>query len=399
MGFNISEIVQGEKWRTFMKYLYAWGAALVLTGALFKLMYWPGAGTMLTIGMTTEVVIFFFSAFEPLHDEPDWTLVYPELAGMSDEEELRKYRKSSGLEGLNPEDLKEILTSVVASTSGGGGAAPAAGNQGAPVYASAGGGGLVFSEKFNEMLENAEIGPELFDKISKGLSKLSDTTSKLGDISEAASATSTYTENIKKASQSVQGFAETYQGSGQVLNESVNILSESFQKTAGTVSEVGDNFKGGVDRSVGSLEASLSAAGNEIKNRLVQSGNEVAEQMSTSATGLTTIYSQFADAMKVNGEVISNSSTDYQQQLDRLNKNMSALNAAHELHLQGTSEKLKDSQKVYAGVESMMKKLNLSIEETEKYADSVAKLNQNIASLNTVYGNMLSAMNVMSNNA
>lgn len=383
-----------------MKYLYAWGAALVLTGALFKLMYWPGAGTMLTIGMTTEVVIFFFSAFEPLHDEPDWTLVYPELAGMSDEEELRKYRKGSGLEGVNAEDLKEIITSVMSATAGGG--APqqiAGGGESTPVYASTGGGGLVFSEKFNEMLEKAEIGPELFEKISKGLNKLSDTSAKISDISEAAVATSSYTENIKKASQSIEGFVENYQGSGQVLNESVNILSESFQKVAGTISESGENFKGSVERSVGSLENHLTDAGKEVHERLVQSGAEVANQMGTSANGLTTVYNQLAEAMKANGEIISKSSSDYQTQLDRLNKNMGALNAAHELHLQGTSEKLKESQKVYAGVESMMKKLNTSIEETEKYADSVSKLNQSIASLNTVYGNMLSAMNVMSNNA
>jgi gliding motility-associated protein GldL len=118
MGINISEIVQGSGWKNFMKYLYGWGAALVLLGALFKLQYWPGAGTMLTIGMTVEVFIFFFSAFEPIHDEVDWTLVYPELAGMTDEEELRKYRKGSGMAGgLDPDDIKELIASVVAASS------------------------------------------------------------------------------------------------------------------------------------------------------------------------------------------------------------------------------------------------------------------------------------------
>ncbi len=397
MGFNIAEIVQGEKWRTFMKYLYAWGAALVLLGALFKLMYWPGAGTMLTIGMTTEVVIFFFSAFEPLHDEVDWTLVYPELAGMSDEEELRKYRKGSGLEGVNAEDLKEIIASVMSATQGVAPVAVAASGQATPVYH--GTGGLVFSEKFNQMLENAEIGPELFDKIGKGLKHLSETTTKLSDITQASVATTTYTENMKKAADSIANFTESYQGSGQVLSESVNVLSETFQRTAGTISESGANFKGNVERSVSNLENQLNSAGKEVHDRLVQSGAEVANQVGSAASGLTTIYIQLAEAMKANGEIVSKGSTGYQEQLDRLNKNMAALNAAHELHLQGTSEKLKDSQAVYSGVESMMKKLKVSIDETNKFGDSITKLNQNIASLNTVYGNMLSAMNVMSNNA
>jgi gliding motility-associated protein GldL len=395
MGFNISEIVQGEKWRIFMKYLYAWGAAVVLLGALFKLMYWPGAGTMLTIGMSVEVVIFFFSGFEPLHDEVDWTLVYPELAGMSDEEELRKYRKGSGLEGVNSEDLKEIITSVMAATSG---VAPAQGDgSGSQVVYSAAGGGLVFTEKFNQMLEKAEIGPELFEKIGKGLSKLSDTTSKLSDITDAASASSAFAQNIKKASESVSGLSDNYQNSGQVLNESINILSESFQKAAGTVAESGQNFMGGVERSVNSLENQLTKAGETVSTRIVQSGSDVATQISSAATNLTSTYMQLAESMKASGDVIEGGSSGYQEQLTRLNKNMAALNAAHELHLQGTSEKLKESQAVYSGVEGMLKKLKSSVEETEKYADSVSKLNQNIASLNTVYGNMLSAMNVMSN--
>jgi len=248
-----------------------------------------------------------------------------------------------------------------------------------------------------EMLENAKIGPELFDKISQGLYKLSDTTSKLSDISEAAAATSTYTQNIKNASESVAEFTESYQGNGQVLNESMNILSESFQKTAGSVSESGQNFMGGVERSVNNLQEQLSNAGETVRERIIQSGTEVANQISSAATNLSGTYAQLAEAMKANGEIINSGTGGYQEQLARLNKNMAALNAAHELHLQGTSEKLKESQQVYSGVEGMMKKLKSSIEETEKYADSVAKLNQNISSLNTVYGNMLSAMNVMSN--
>ena len=410
MGFKLSEFVQGEKWRTMMKYLYAWGASLVLTGALFKLMYRPAAGVMLTIGMSTEVIIFFFSGFEPLPDEVDWTLVYPELTGMSDEEELRKYRKGTGLEGIDADDLKEIIASAAASFRSSTAAAPAATTTqsaetaapqatGTPQpVASTGNAGAVFS-KFNQMLESADLSPELFNNISKGLNKLSDTTAKLSDISDAAKATSAYTNNINKANDSIANFVQNYEGSGQALNESVNILSENFQKVAGTISESGENFKGGLDRSVGSIEEHLSNAGEKIGEKLIQSSQSAASQIGDAANGLTSMYTQLAEAMKVNGEFIAQGSTGYQEQLDRLNKNMSALNAAHELHLQGTSEKLKESQAVYDGVESMMGKLKTSIEETEKYSDSVAKLNQSISSLNTVYGNMLSAMNVANNNA
>ena len=73
-----------KKFKNFMAKLYGWGASIVILGALFKLMNWPGAGAMLTIGLGTEAIIFFFSAFEKPHEEPDWSLVYPELAYMKD---------------------------------------------------------------------------------------------------------------------------------------------------------------------------------------------------------------------------------------------------------------------------------------------------------------------------
>ena len=57
----------GKKWKSFMAKLYGFGAAIVIIGAMFKIMHWPGAGPMLVVGLSTEAVIFFFSAFEPPH--------------------------------------------------------------------------------------------------------------------------------------------------------------------------------------------------------------------------------------------------------------------------------------------------------------------------------------------
>ena len=76
-----------KSFKNFMAKLYGWGAAVVILGALFKLQNWPGAGLMLIVGLGTEAVIFFFSAFEKPHEEPDWSLVYPELAYMKDPSE------------------------------------------------------------------------------------------------------------------------------------------------------------------------------------------------------------------------------------------------------------------------------------------------------------------------
>ena len=64
-----------------MNFAYGMGAAVVIIGALFKLMHWPGASAMLIIGLGTEALIFGLSAFDPVDKELDWSLVYPELAG------------------------------------------------------------------------------------------------------------------------------------------------------------------------------------------------------------------------------------------------------------------------------------------------------------------------------
>lgn len=76
-----------KKFKNGMAKLYGWGASVVILGAMFKLMHWPGAGGMLVVGLSIEAVIFFFSAFEKPHEEPDWSLVYPELGFMKDPED------------------------------------------------------------------------------------------------------------------------------------------------------------------------------------------------------------------------------------------------------------------------------------------------------------------------
>ena len=63
---------------------YSVGAAVVILGALFKIQHWEGGGTMLTVGLGTEAVIFLLyalaEAVQKKPKDPDWTKVYPELA-------------------------------------------------------------------------------------------------------------------------------------------------------------------------------------------------------------------------------------------------------------------------------------------------------------------------------
>lgn len=289
---SLAELVQSSGWKNFMAKLYGLGASVVIIGALFKIQHWPFAGVMLSVGLCTESIIFFFSAFEPLHEEVDWSLVYPELAGLPEEGgELPAHGKHHGGAGY---------------VGGGGGAGSAA------------------LAKFDEMLENAEITPDLFQKLGVGMKKLSEATANMNAMGDVSAASTKYMNTIKNA------------------DESLGKLADSYQSTTKVINETGSNYK------------------------------NIADSLSV---------------IEVGGK-------SYQQQLESLNKNLSALNAAYELQIKGTSANAKESDALYKGIQGLMKDLTESASDTKKYREQVAKLNDNLTALNNVYGNMLAAMNV-----
>ena len=80
MSGHGTSFFESKTWKNIMKYTYGLGAAVVIMGALFKIMHWPGASLMLIIGLSTEAVIFIMSVLEPVHLDADWSRVFPELA-------------------------------------------------------------------------------------------------------------------------------------------------------------------------------------------------------------------------------------------------------------------------------------------------------------------------------
>jgi gliding motility-associated protein GldL len=96
-----------------MNFAYGMGAAVVIVGALFKITHFelgPLTGTlMLSIGLLTEAFIFALSAFEPVENELDWTLVYPELAGGEAKPKSKKAEDSADANGLLSQKLDAML--------------------------------------------------------------------------------------------------------------------------------------------------------------------------------------------------------------------------------------------------------------------------------------------------
>jgi len=316
---NLSEIVQSAGWKNFMAKLYGIGASVVIIGAMFKIQHWPLASFFIILGLSTEAVIFFFSAFEPLHEELDWTLVYPELAGMTDPDELDEYKEGA--------------------VSGRG----------------------VTLDRFDDLFKQAEIKPESIQKLGDGLTSLNKTAENLSDISEASVATREYLKNVRAAADSVTTLTNNYSQSTSDLASSVSSLSQTYNKTADLISN----------------------SGKEIAEKFVQSGMSLADS-----------YTQLSEKMKADYEIITKGNVSFGDHLTNVNKNLNALNSAYELHLKNANEQMKGVDDVYKGIGQMMQQLKTSTEETQKYKDEMSKLSKSISELNTIYGNMLSAMNI-----
>jgi gliding motility-associated protein GldL len=176
---SLYKIVRSKPYKNFMAKLYGIGASVVITGALFKILHWNLADQLLMVGMFTEATIFFFSAFEPLHKEYDWSLVYPEL--------------HDGAKGANAQK------------------------------------GTV-SQQLDKMLAEAKIGPDLIESLASGMRNLSENAKKLSVTTDAAMATEGYVTNLSKAKEAVKNLTGVYEKSATDLSATSDLQVKSIQE-------------------------------------------------------------------------------------------------------------------------------------------------------------------------
>ena len=104
-----------QKWidsvpgQTFLNYAYSWGASIVILGTLFKLTHLPGANIMLYIGMGTEVLVFFISAFDRPFDKTAIGMDLPtHLEEEGNEGEVGEVRGVREVRGVGNSEAMEI---------------------------------------------------------------------------------------------------------------------------------------------------------------------------------------------------------------------------------------------------------------------------------------------------
>jgi gliding motility-associated protein GldL len=173
-----------------MNFAYGMGAAVVIIGALFKITHFelgPLTGTlMLAVGLLTEAFIFALSAFEPVDDELDWTLVYPELAG-------GQGNKKALAE--DPKDAQGIL-----------------------------------SQKLDAMLKEAKIDGELMSSLGNSIKNFEGAAKAISPTVDSISAQKKYSEEMSMAAAQMES-----------LNSLYKVQLESANRNAQANSEIADN--------------------------------------------------------------------------------------------------------------------------------------------------------------
>lgn len=224
-------------YKTIMPKVYGIGAAVVIIGALFKILHFQGADEMLMIGLSTEAVIFFLSAFEPAHQEVDWSKVYPELAEEYEAPavEHRISNRSQGQASL--------------------------------------------TQQLDASLEKAKIGPELLESLGKGLNNLAESAKKMNTLSDAAVATNEYAKNVQTASKSLSEMNKSY----DVAIKAVSSMAEASKDAGEYHSQVQK-----VTKNLAALnsvyEMELKDADSHVKNM-----NKFYESLTGAMQGLTKV--------------------------------------------------------------------------------------------------------------
>ena len=169
---------------------YGLGASVVIIGALFKILHWEfgplSGGLLLAIGLITEALIFAISAFEPVDDEYDWSLVYPELAG----------GMSSGRdqEAADAQEAEGIL-----------------------------------SRKLDELLKEANIDVELMNSLGESIRNFEGAAKGIAPTADAITSTKKYSEELSQAATQMESLNSLYKVQLESASRQASINEEVVQ--------------------------------------------------------------------------------------------------------------------------------------------------------------------------
>ena len=250
----------------------SFAAAVVIFGALAKILHWNNANEWLMLGMLTEVGIFIMYGvlYLTMKSSPDynWERVYPELS-----------KDFSG-------ELPKRSTAPISGT------------------------GL--TAKMDEMLANAKVTPDIFDNLGRGMKSLTDTVSKIGDITDATVATNDYAKNVRTAAGTMTEMNKSYGVTMNAMGEMANASQDAkeyrvqFQKVTQNMGalnavyelELQDTNKHlkAMNAFYGNLTTAMENMSDASKD--TQQFKQELSKLTTNLTSLNNVYGSMLSAMK-----------------------------------------------------------------------------------------------------
>lgn len=335
---KIEQFLQWEGGQRLFNFAYSIGAAIVILGALFKILHISGGNTLLMVGMGTEVVMFILTAFDRPAKEYKWEQVFP---GLLDKEQKALDEGEETAEGQeeDTEDNASAAQAVIGGTpgytgpiyvggGGGGYTGPVGDYQGAPAGAGAGtGGGVVAGAP-------AAVAPAA---VAAGLLSQED--------SEALSAA---VARMSAASQQLETIGDLTAASRDYMTQLATI--------SGQLKQLGET----------------THALNHVSEVLLDSYKAITE----------------------NSENITKSSTGYVEQMEALSRNVHGLNTIYEIQLKSVSSQIDSIDRVNKGIKEIRDMYERGSSQSARYIEETEKMAHHMRELNSIYANMIQAMTV-----
>lgn len=325
----LEKFLDSEFGRRFFNIVYSVGAAVVILGAMFKILHFPFGDEMLMLGMITEACVFLLSAFEKPAKEYKWEEVYPALS-----------ENSGFIPRAEREPAQQPNRPAVQYTSN-----PQQGSSGAT--------------------ESATVYPS----VNQG-----------NGVSTSFNAPTT--SGFSGGGGGGQG-GTVILGGGGSLGASIN--------NAGTPVSGGTSVSGGTIVLDSSAMLGTSGTSADQLSQMVENVDKFT-QVTDSLTKVSEILLKSFQIIVDNSEGIGNNTQGYIAQMEALNRNVSGLNTIYEIQLKGVSGQINTIEQINAGLDRMKRLYDGSLADSSIFKTETEKMAQQLAELNRVYARLLEAM-------
>ena len=299
----LSSFISSSKGQRFFNFAYSIGAAIVIWGALFKILHLPGGNALLSIGMGTEVLMFVLTAFDRPPKEYDWEAVFPQLRGDGgkdgdeDSEELLSEEDSVGQTvadaAMAAQQTGAAIPAGATVIVGAGmpGASPLQANPAVAGAVATSDAPTVVAATAGDVAGSTEQYIEQLGGITAQLSRLQDTTRALNEVSEVLlQSYRVISENSDSITESSRGYVEEMQNLSRNIG-GLNTIYEIQLKSISSQLDAIDRVNRGIKDIRDMYEKSADQSARYC---------EETERMARYMQQLNTVYERMIQAMTMN---------------------------------------------------------------------------------------------------